>query len=116
GNHSLVLHTSSGIWACSENAIAAECLTPEHSRIWGLRRNAAERGVEVVVNGNTLEGHAEQYNSVMKEKSIVDPSRADPRFLQFFPTSELTAHWLSPGTTPTFAHGGIHHGALRGPR
>lgn len=112
GNHSLVLHTSSGIWACSENAVAAECLTPENSAIWGLRRRAKERGVEVVVNGNTLETHAEQYNSVVKEKSIVDLSRADPRFPQFFPTSELTPHWMTPGTAPTFMHRGIQHGTL----
>jgi len=114
GNHSLVLNTASGIWACSENAVAAECLTPEHSEIWGLRRRAADRGVEVVVNGNTLETHAEQYNSVVKEKCLVDRSAKDPRFVQFFPTSELTPHWMSPGVAPTFTHGRIEHGALRG--
>jgi len=33
GNHTLVVNTETGIWASSENVIAAECLTPEHSRI-----------------------------------------------------------------------------------
>lgn len=113
GNHSLVLNTASGIWACSENAVATECLTPEHSEIWGLRRRAEERGVEVVVNGNTLEGQAEQYNSLVKEKGIVDRSQKEPRFVQFFPTSELTRHWMTPGTAPTFTHGAITHGAFK---
>lgn len=112
GNHSLVLHTQTGIWASSENAIATECLTPEHSRIHGLRRFAAHSGQEVVLNGNTIETTAEQYNSIMKEKLIVDPSRDDPRFLQFFPSAELTASWLSPGVNPTFVHRAVTHGAL----
>lgn len=110
GNQSLVLNTSTGIWASSENVIAAECLTPEHSRIPGVRRWALEWGQEVVLNANTLEATAEQYNSCVKEKSIVDRSVADPRFLQFFPSSELTASPLAVGTRPTLTHRAITHG------
>lgn len=113
GNHSLVLHTDTGIWASSENVIATECLTPEHSRILGLRRFAAHSGQEVVLNGNTIETTAEQYNSIIKEKLIVDPSRDDPRFLQFFPSAELTAHWINPGVSPTFVHRAITHGKMQ---
>jgi hypothetical protein len=110
GNQSLVLNTSTGIWATSENVVAAECLTPEHSRIPGVRRWALEWGQEVVLNANTLEATAEQYNSCVKEKSIVDRSAQEARFLQFFPSSELTANRLAPGTRPTFSHGAIRHG------
>ena len=113
GNHSLVLNTDSGIWVSSENVIAAECLTPEHSRILGLRRWTAEWGQELVINANTIEATAQQYNSCVKEKLIADRSRRDPRFVQFFPSSELVAWRLNPGTRPTFSHGGIWHGAPR---
>jgi hypothetical protein len=112
GNHSLILNTDTGIWASSENVIATEFLTPEHSRIPGIRPWLRTFGMEVVLNGNTLETTARQYNSVIKEKTIVDPSRADDRFLQFFPSSELTPCWNNPGASPTFMHRHIRHGAL----
>lgn len=110
GNQSLVLNTDTGIWAISENAIAAECLAPEHSRIPGLARSTRSWGHEVVLNANTIETTYEQYNSLVMEKNIVDESDTDPRFPQFFPSSELTPARLSPGTTPTFTHGRIRHG------
>jgi hypothetical protein len=112
GNHTLVVNTESGIWASSENAIAAECLTPEHSRIPGVRRYTRTWQQEVVLNANTLEDTARQYNSCVLEKSIVDVARADSRFLQFMPSSELTGNVFSPGTSPTFTHSGIFHGTL----
>jgi len=110
GNQSLVLNTDTGIWASSENAVAAECLTPEHSRIPGVARYARQWGMEAVLNANTIETTAEQYNSLILEKSIVDVAQADSRFIQFFPSSELTAHWTNPGTAPTFVHRRIDHG------
>ncbi len=113
GNHTLVLNTESGIWASSENVIATECLTPESSRIPGVARWAREWGEEVVLNANTLEDTARQYNSCVLEKSIVDRSRVDPRFAQFLPSSELTRSPISLGTSPTFTHNGIFHGSLR---
>ncbi len=112
GMMSLVVNTSTGIWASSENVIAAELLTPEHSQIPGVRRAAAEWGLEVILNGNTLENTTAQYNSVIKEKSVVDPSARDGRFLQFFPTSELTRNRVMVRTAPTFAHERLQHGAL----
>ena len=112
GNQTLVVNTETGIWASSENAIATECLTPEHSRIPGVRRYARTWEQEVILNANTLEETARQYNSCVLEKSIVDTSPADRRFLQFLPSSELTGSPFSPGTSPTFTHSGIFHGTL----
>ncbi|MGW6422497.1 hypothetical protein ACWF82_07460 [Nocardia sp. NPDC055053] len=109
GNQSLVLNTDTGIWAISENAIATECLTPENSRIPGLARTAKSWGHEVVLNANTIETTYEQYNSMVIEKTIVDVSQQDSRFLQFFPSSELTGALLNPGTAPTFSHRAIRH-------
>ncbi len=110
GNQTLMLNTDTGIWASSENAIAAECLTPEHSKLPGVRGWARDWQQEVVLNANSLETTADQYNSLILEKCVVDRSQADSRFLQFFPSSELTAHWISPGTRPTFTHKAITHG------
>ncbi|MFB8003344.1 hypothetical protein [Nocardia sp. NPDC056000] len=110
GNQSLVLNTDTGIWAISENAIAAECLTPEHSRIPGVSRSARSWGHEVILNANTIETTYEQYNSLVIEKTIADVSQRDSRFRQFFPSSELTGARLNPGTTPTFTHRAIGHG------
>jgi hypothetical protein len=110
GNQTLVLNTATGTWASSENAIAAECLTPEHSSIPGVKHFTKAWQHEVVLNANTIETTAYQYNSLVLEKSIVDRAQNDSRFLQFFPSSELTAHWISPGTRPTFSHGAITHG------
>ncbi|WNV87238.1 hypothetical protein [Umezawaea sp. Da 62-37] len=115
GNQTLMLNTSTGIWASSENAIAAECLTPEHSKLPGVRRWTREWQQEVVLNANSLETTADQYNSLVLEKCVVDRSQTDSRFLQFFPSSELTAHWLSPGTRPTFTHRSITHNANGAP-
>lgn len=109
GNQTLLLNTSTGIWASSENAIAAECLTPEHSRMPGIARWTRTWQQEVVLNANTIETTAEQYNSLILEKTLVDRSQTDPRFLQFFPSSELTASWANPGTSPTFTHKALTH-------
>jgi hypothetical protein len=111
GNQTLVLNTSTGIWASSENAIAAECLVPQHSELAGVRRWARRWGQDVVVNANTIEAIAAQYNSLVLERSIVDASTIDSRFPQFFPSSELTRRWTNPGTAPTFVHERITHRA-----
>ncbi|WP_413116592.1 hypothetical protein ACK1X7_43740 [Streptomyces sp. CY1] len=109
GNQTLVVNTSTGIWVSSENVIAAECLTPEHSKLPGLAKWSREWGQEVVLNANSIESTADQYNSVILEKTLADPCQEDPRFLQFFPSSELTGAWTNPGTRPTFSHRTITH-------
>lgn len=113
GNQSLVVNTETGIWVSSENAIAAECLNPESSRIPGLRRYQNETGFEVVLNGNTLENPARQYNSLVQEKLIADPVAARPEYRQFFPSSELSVHALSPGIKPSFRHAKLEFGQIR---
>ena len=64
---------------------------------------------EVVLNTNTPEALADQYNSCIKEKAIVDVSQRDSRFPQFLPSSELTPSAFFLGTKPTFTHGSITH-------
>ncbi|MFI6338768.1 hypothetical protein [Streptomyces sp. NPDC050535] len=109
GNQSLVLNTATGVWVSSENVIAAECLAPEHSKLPGVAKWSREWEFEAVLNANTIETTADQYNSVILERSLTDPSQQDPRFPQFFPSSELTGAWTNPGTKPTFSHRAITH-------
>ncbi|WP_406434292.1 hypothetical protein OHA59_45875 [Streptomyces sp. NBC_01589] len=111
GNQTLVVNTSTGIWASSENAIATECLTPEHSTMPGLARWSSRWQQEVVLNANTIETTADQYNSIILEKTLVDRCQRNENFLQFFPSSELTGMWTNPGTNPTFSHGELTHQA-----
>jgi hypothetical protein len=113
GNQTLFLNTTTGIWASSENAIAAECLVPQHSKLLGVQRWASAWSQDVVVNANTIESIAAQYNSLTLEKAIVDRSKGDERFPQYFPSSELTRRWTNPGTAPTFVHERITHRRTR---
>jgi len=115
GNQSAVLHTDGGIWTISENGIAAEAYAPEHSKMSALRAFAAERQLEVVLNGNTREDSLQQYTSMVLEKLLADPSPVDPRFPQHFPSSELVASVLAPGIRPSFSHTAITQGTLQGP-
>lgn len=114
GNMTLVLHTDTGLWTSSENAIAAECYVPTASRIPGVRRWAATWGQEVILNANVLEFTAWQYNSMVVEKDVADLAGGGP-FRQTFPSSELVRTPLSPGTAPTFTHRAIRHGRVRRP-
>lgn len=115
GNHSLVVNTDTGIWVSSENAIAAECLVPEESGIPGLKQYAKHTGFDIVINGNTLENTARQYNSLVQEKLMADPSRKNQRIPQFFPSSELTPSLFSVGTRPSFMHKKVAFGSIQRP-
>jgi hypothetical protein len=112
GNMSLVLHTDEGLWVSSENGIAAESWTPQASRIAGVQRFRRDWGQDVVLNANTIEFAAWQYDSMIVESLVADRT-ADGLFPRCFPSSELTAHRLSPGTRPTHVHGAIEHGRIR---
>ncbi|TFJ94270.1 hypothetical protein [Lentibacillus salicampi] len=116
GNHSLVVNTDTGIWVSSENAIAAECLVPEESGIPGLKQYAKHTRFDVVINGNTLENTSRQYNSVVQEKLMADLSRKNPKFPQFFPSSELTPSIFAIGTKPSFMHKKVAFGTIQRPK
>lgn len=112
GNMSLAVVTEKGLFVTSENGVACESYTPLHSRIPGLRAMAEQYGHEVILNGNTREGSLDQYTSMVLEKTLAGPSRADPPFVNFLPSSELTGSVMAPGLSPTFSHGEIHSGKL----
>lgn len=111
GNHSLVAHTPDGLLVTSENGVSADSYAPMHSEIPGVRRYAEQTGMEVVMNGNTLENSLDQYISMVVEKTIAGPSQRDARFCNFVPSSELTPYWGFPGLSPTFSFGELSYGA-----
>ena len=112
GNHSLVINTPDGVWVSSENGISLDNWQPELSRIPGLKHYHREYRREVVPNANTLEDSLEQYDSMVKEKTLADPSPRDPRWLQILPSSELAPWRRQWPVVPTFVHGGINYGDI----
>jgi hypothetical protein len=52
------------------------------------------------------------HDSMVKEKAVADPHRADPRWKNVFPSSEMP-HWRRQWpVAPSFEYGGINYGAL----
>jgi hypothetical protein len=116
GNHSLVMHTGTGLWTVSENGVAPECYAPMASAIPGVRKFARETETEFILNSNTREDSLDQYVSMALEKTLADPSQARPEFPQCFPSSEMVKSRLAPGLKPTFSHGDITWGEVRSVR
>jgi hypothetical protein len=110
GNHSLVVHTPEGLMVTSENGVSADSYSPLHSRIPGVRSYARKTGMEVILNGNTLEGGLDQYISMVQEKTLAGPSQRNPDFYNVVPSSELTSYWAFPFIKPTFAFGPLEFG------
>jgi hypothetical protein len=104
GNMSLYVNTPDGCFITSENGVSTESYSPEHSKIAGVAGTAERMGYEVVLNGNTRESSLDQYSSMVVEKILAGPSKADPRFSSFCPSSELTPSLLAPGLAPTYRH------------
>ncbi|UNS99680.1 hypothetical protein MMF93_26935 [Streptomyces tubbatahanensis] len=115
GNHSLAINTPDGVWVSSENGMAADSWQPELSKIPGVRQQAAFYGREVVLNANTLEDSLDQYDSMVKEKTMASPAPGDPRWLQILPSSECAAWKRQWPVVPTHTHGGLAYGDITRP-
>jgi hypothetical protein len=113
GNHSLVINTPDGVWVSSENGIALDNWQPELSNIPGVRKYHKSFGREICPNANTLEDSLDQYDSMVKEKTLADPCKRDPRWLQILPSTELAPWKRFWPVVPTFSHGGIHYGQIK---
>ena len=116
GNMSLAVSTDRGLFVISENGVATESFTPLQSAIVGVRATAEQMGHEVILNGNTREGSLDQYTSMILEKTLAGPAKVDPSYVNFYPSSELTASILAPGYAPTFTHGDLAQGEIRRPQ
>ncbi|MCF8603466.1 hypothetical protein L5I01_08850 [Gordonia sp. HY442] len=112
GNHSLVINTEDGVWVSSENGISLDNWQPELSKIPGVRRYHEQFGREICPNSNTLEDSLDQYDSMIKEKTMADPCGDDPRWLQILPSTELAPWKRFWPVVPTYVHGGIDYGTI----
>lgn len=112
GNHSLLLSTQDGVWVTSENGVSADNWQPHLSRIPGVRRWAEFFRREVVLNANTLEDSLDQYDSMVLEKTLADPSPRDGRWQQVLPSSELARFKRQWPVMPTFFHGQLDYGLI----
>jgi hypothetical protein len=112
GNHSLVLNTPDGVWVSSENGVSSDNWQPELSKIPGVRRYSESFNREICPNANTLEDSIDQYDSMVKEKTLADPSRRDPRWKQVLPSTELVGWKRQWPIIPTHMHGGMDYGVI----
>lgn len=112
GNHSFVAHTPEGLMVTSENGVAPECYAPLASRIPGVARFARQTGMEVILNGNTLERGLDQYISMVQEKEVAGPSIRNTEFPNMTCSSELAAYWAFPGVAPTMSFGDLSFGRV----
>ncbi|MCB0929171.1 MAG: hypothetical protein U0R77_04470 [Mycolicibacterium insubricum] len=115
GNHSLCVNTPDGVWVCSENGMAADSWQPELSTIPGVKQQAEFYGREVVLNGNTLEDSIDQYDSMVKEKTMASPSPRDPRWQQVIPSSQCASWKRQWPVIPTYAHEPLNYGTIVAP-
>ena len=112
GNHSFVVHTPEGLMVTSENGVAPDAYAPLASRIPGVARFARETGMEVILNGNTLERGLDQYISMVQEKEVAGPSIRNTDFPNMACSSELAAYWAFPGVAPTMSFGDLSFGRV----
>jgi hypothetical protein len=116
GNQTLFIKTDRGVWGCSENGVCVDNWSPSASRIPGVASTAKHAQHDVVLNSNTMEGRADQYTSMILEKTLVDRVPEAPDFCQMFSSSEAEPTVFSPGLEPTYRHFGITHGTVEVPQ
>ncbi len=110
GNQTLFLNTEQGVWGISENGTSTDNWSPLDSKIAGLAFTCKKQDLDIVVNSNTPEGGADQYTSMVLERTIVDRVKRAPAFVQMFPSSEVTPALTAVGLTPTVVHGELRFG------
>lgn len=112
GNHSLAARVPDGIRVTSENAVGADAYAPMNSRVNYIRRYAQATGMEVIMNGNTLENSNDQYISLVLEKTVAGPS-VNPDYPNCAPSSECTPGWVTPGHKVSYLVGEAEFGQLQ---
>ncbi len=115
GNQTLFFNTDQGVWGISENGTSADNWSPLDSRIRGLRTCCRRQEIDAILNSNTPESGADQYTSMVLERTIVDRVGRAPAFVQMFPSSEVTPSLLAPGLTPTLLHRAVTVGEVSKP-
>ena len=112
GNQTLFVNTPDGVWGCSENGTCADNWSPLESKIKGLAALCRRQDMDLVLNANTPELGAQQYTSMLLERTLVDRVSRAPGFCQMFPSSEVTPSPLAPGLSPTILHKALSYGQI----
>lgn len=112
GNHSMAARVPDGIRVTSENGVGVDAYEPKNSRIDAVRQYALRTGVEVILNGNTLEGSNDQYISMVLEKTLAGRS-ANPAYPNCATSSERTPFWAFPGDVASHLFGEAHFGRVQ---
>ena len=110
GNHSLAARVPDGIRVTSENGVGVDAYEPRNSRINAVRQYAKNTGVEVILNGNTLEGSNDQYISMVLEKTLAGRS-ANADYPNCPTSSERTPFWAFPGDVASHLFGEASFGS-----
>ena len=110
GNHSVAVRTPEGVMVTSENGVGPDAYEPLDSELKPVREYAKWSGMEIILNGNTLERGLDQYVSMNMEKAIAGPSVRDERFPNMVCSSEMDSYWAFPGIKPTFKFGNLSFG------
>ena len=111
GNHSLAARVPDGVRVTSENGVGVDSYAPMNSRVNAIRRYAQATGVEVILNGNTLENSNDQYLSMVLEKTVAGPS-INPDYPNFASSSECTPGWQTPGISVSYLLGEASFGKV----
>ncbi|MEB2313911.1 MAG: hypothetical protein OZ921_14795 [Sorangiineae bacterium] len=112
GNRTLFVNTADGLWGISNNGVAADSWSPLDSRIKGLATASRRLDIDVLPSSASPERGADQYTSMILERTLTDRVRRAPAFSQLFPSSEVTPSRLSPGLRPTVVHGNLAYGKV----
>lgn len=115
GNLSLCVNTPDGVWVSSENGMAIDNWQPELSKIPGVKQLARFFNQEVVLNNDTVEDILEQYDSMVKEKTMASYSPRDPRWLQVMPSSQSLTLKRQWPVNPTYSHEPLQYGTIVNP-
>ena len=94
----------------SENGVGPDAYAPLSSDLKPVRRYARDTGMEIILNGNTLERGLDQYVSMILEKTVAGTSERDERFPNVVCSSEMSSYWAFPGIEPTFEFGNLSFG------
>ena len=112
GNHSLYLNSASGPFTISENSVGPDGYNPSSSKMNDVKNAARDRGVDVILNANTVDEIYNQYNSTIKEKLLSGSSPDAPEFCNHRSSSQFTTWMTAIGLSPTYEHKPVNEGNL----
>jgi hypothetical protein len=104
GGQSLVLGTAAGVWVISANGVAADNWHPHLSKIPGLARAATHLGREVAGVSTAVQSSTDQYDAMIVEKTLADPNRSDPRWMNVAPARGLVSVRAQWPVIPSHVH------------